>query len=106
MQRAGIAIHHCAQAGTAKSPGRGAGSGEPSYRDGLDYQSAAIMQFNAAATEHALGDQGDAAISALEAAIAMDRDFGFRDDAYAGQYPAALRHWRGEDESDASELPH
>jgi tetratricopeptide (TPR) repeat protein len=69
------------------------------YRDGLDYQSAAIMQFNAAATEHALGDQA-AAISALEAAIAMDRDFGFRDDAEDNI--RLLRHWRGEDESDAA----
>ena len=69
------------------------------YRDGLDYQSAAIMQFNAAATEHALGDQA-AAISALEAAIAMDRDFGFREDAQDNI--RLLQHWRGEDESDAA----
>jgi hypothetical protein len=68
------------------------------YRDGLDYQSAVIMQFNAAATEQALGDQA-AAISALQAAIAMDRDYGFRDDA--ADNIRLLQHWRGEDESDA-----
>ncbi len=68
------------------------------YRDALDYQSAAIMQFNVAATEHDLGDQ-PAAISALQAAIEMDRDFGFRDDAQDNI--RLLQHWRGEDESDA-----
>lgn len=50
------------------------------YRQGMDYQSAAVMQFNVAATEHALGD-GAAAEHELQAAIAMDREFGFRDDA-------------------------
>ena len=50
------------------------------YRDALDYQSAAIMQFNVAAALHDLGDAG-AAIAALETAIAMDREFGYRDDA-------------------------
>ncbi|HEY2104396.1 MAG TPA: hypothetical protein VGH29_01345, partial [Candidatus Binataceae bacterium] len=68
------------------------------YRDALEYQSAAIMQFNAAATEHDLGDV-PAAIHALEAAIAMDRDYGFRGDAEDNI--RLLQHWRGEDESDA-----
>jgi tetratricopeptide (TPR) repeat protein len=67
------------------------------YRDGLDYQSSAIMQFNAAAALHDLGDQ-DGAQKALEAAIAMDRDYGFRDDA--ADNIRLLQHWRGEDESD------
>ena len=56
------------------------------------------MQFNAAATEHDLGDQ-PAAISALQAAIGMDRDYGFRDDAEDNI--RLLQRWRGEDESDA-----
>ena len=68
------------------------------YRDGLDYQSTAIMQFNVAATEYALGDK-DAAVSALQATIDMDRDYGFRDDAEDNI--RLLQHWRGEDESDA-----
>jgi hypothetical protein len=69
------------------------------YRDALDYQSAAIMQFNAAATEHDLGDQ-PAANSALQTAIEMDRDYGFRDDAEDNI--RLLQRWRGEDESDAT----
>jgi tetratricopeptide (TPR) repeat protein len=68
------------------------------YRDALDYQSAAIMQFNTAATEHDLGD-AQGAISALQAAIEMDRDYGFRGDAEDNV--RLLQHWRGEDESDA-----
>ena len=68
------------------------------YRDGLDYQSAAIMQFNIAATLHALGDN-DAAITALQTTIATDREFGFRDDAEDNI--RTLQHWQGGDESDA-----
>ena len=68
------------------------------YRDGLDYQSAAVMQFNIAATLHALGDS-DAAITALQTTIATDREFGFRDDAQDNI--RTLQHWQGDDESDA-----
>ena len=68
------------------------------YRDALDYQSAAIMQFNIAVARHDLGDN-DAAIQALEAAIAMDRDYGFRDDAEDNT--SLLLKWRGQDDSDA-----
>jgi hypothetical protein len=50
------------------------------YREAMDYQSAAVMQFNVAASEQALGDEA-AAVGALKDAIAMDREFGFRDDA-------------------------
>ncbi len=50
------------------------------YRDALDYQSAAIMQFNVAATYQQLQDV-NGALAALEAAIAMDREYGFRKDA-------------------------
>jgi hypothetical protein len=68
------------------------------YRDALNYQSAAIMQFNAAVAQHDLGNS-DAAIAALEAAIAMDREYGFRDDAEDST--RLLLKWRGEDDSDA-----
>ena len=50
------------------------------YRDAFDYQSAAIMQFDIAATYQQLNDADDA-LSALKAAVAMDRDYGFRKDA-------------------------
>ncbi len=50
------------------------------YRDALDYQSAAISQFNAASTHRLLGD-GDLSIASLEIAIDMDREYGFRQDA-------------------------
>jgi tetratricopeptide (TPR) repeat protein len=50
------------------------------YRDALDYQSMAIMQFNVGVTQRMLGDN-DAAVAALESALAMDREYGFRQDA-------------------------
>jgi tetratricopeptide (TPR) repeat protein len=50
------------------------------YRDAFDYQSAAIMQFNIAAAYQQLND-ADNALTALETAVAMDRDYGFRKDA-------------------------
>jgi hypothetical protein len=49
------------------------------YRDALDYQSMAIMQFNVGVTQRMLGDD-DAAFASLEAAVAMDREYGFRED--------------------------
>ena len=67
------------------------------YREALDYQSAAVMQFNVAATLHDLGDAG-AAIAALETAIAMDREFGFRDDA--ADNTSLLLRWQNQDQSD------
>jgi len=67
------------------------------YRDALDYQSAAIMQFNVAATLHELGDN-DAAIAALEATLALDREFGFRDDAEDNS--RLLLGWKKQDDSD------
>jgi hypothetical protein len=69
------------------------------YRDGFDYQSAVVMQFNVAAAEHELGD-GDAGLAALDAAIAMDREYGFRDDAQ-DNYKLWLR-WKKQDDSDAA----
>jgi tetratricopeptide (TPR) repeat protein len=67
------------------------------YRDALDYQSAAIMQFNVAAAYHELGD--DAAVPALESAIAMDREYGFRDDAEDNT--RLLLGWKGGTASDS-----
>jgi hypothetical protein len=97
MPRAPLAMHRGARPSLNKhwTP---RGTPRAFTRDGLDYQSAAIMQFNAAAALHDLGDQ-DGAQKALEAAIAMDRDYDFRDDA--ADNIRLLQHWRGEDESDA-----
>ena len=50
------------------------------YRDALDYWSMAIMQFNVGVTQRMLGDN-DAAVASLESAVAMDREYGFRQDA-------------------------
>jgi hypothetical protein len=50
------------------------------YRDAHDYPSVAAMQFNVSSGEELLGN-GTAALEALEAAIATDRQYGLRDDA-------------------------
>jgi hypothetical protein len=50
------------------------------YRDGLDYPSMAIMQYNVAATRLLLGDT-DAARAALSTAIDMDHEYGLGEDA-------------------------
>jgi hypothetical protein len=50
------------------------------YSDVLDYQSMAVMQFNVAATQRLLGEN-DASVASLESVLAMDREFGFRQDA-------------------------
>ncbi len=50
------------------------------YRNALDYQSMAVLQFDVGVTQRMLGDDA-AAVASLEAAIAMDRDYGFRLDA-------------------------
>lgn len=68
------------------------------YEDGLDYQSAAVMQFNIAVARHDLGDSAGA-IAALQAAIATDREFAFRDDALDNI--RLLQRWQGGDDSDA-----
>ena len=67
------------------------------YRDALDYQSAAVMQFNAAVTLHDMG-QDEPAIAALRSAIAMDREFGFRDDAQDNI--RLLLRWTNQDQGD------
>ena len=63
------------------------------YRDALDYRSMAVMQYNVAVTHQALGDDTDA-LAALQAAIAMDREFGLRADAQDNY--ALLLKWRSE----------
>jgi hypothetical protein len=50
------------------------------YRDMFDYHSMVILQFDASVALHNLGDKA-AAIASLEAALEMDREFGFAEDA-------------------------
>ncbi len=50
------------------------------YRNEFDYRSMAIMQFDASVALHQLGDHA-AALTALEATLDMDREYGFQDDA-------------------------
>jgi hypothetical protein len=50
------------------------------YRDALDYKAMAVMQFNAAAALHELGETAGASAE-LQAAIEFDREFGFEADA-------------------------
>jgi tetratricopeptide (TPR) repeat protein len=68
------------------------------YRDAFDYQSAAIMQFDIAATYQQLND-ADNALAALEAAIAMDRDYGFRQDAE--ENTKLLLQWKNQKADDS-----
>jgi hypothetical protein len=64
------------------------------YRDALDYRSATISQFNAASTHRLLGDD-DLSIAALEIALDMDREYGFRRDAEDNNQ--LLRRWKSGD---------
>jgi tetratricopeptide (TPR) repeat protein len=64
------------------------------YRESLDAVSMATMQFNAAVAYHALGDTA-AAITALQTAIDMDREYGFEDDA-ADNYQMLLQ-WNNQE---------
>ncbi|MFZ0500064.1 MAG: hypothetical protein WAM52_13085 [Steroidobacteraceae bacterium] len=63
------------------------------YRDGFDYRSMVVMQFDVATTRHALRDD-TAALSALKEALRMDREYGFLDDARENY--GLLLTWRGE----------
>ena len=63
------------------------------YRDELDAVSMATMQFNSSLVYRSLGDN-DAAVAALQATLAMDREYGFVDDA-AENYQLLLE-WNGE----------
>lgn len=62
------------------------------YREVLDYPSMTIAQFNVAVTERLLGNDG-ASVAGLEAAIALDEEFGLRQDATDNT--SLLEKWRG-----------
>ncbi|MGH8217334.1 MAG: hypothetical protein ACREUT_02005 [Steroidobacteraceae bacterium] len=66
------------------------------YRDAFDYHSMVIMQFDAGIPLHRLG-QKTAAIAALRAAIAMDREYGFLKDTEENY--GLLLSWEGEPSS-------
>ena len=73
------------------------------YRDALDYQSMAVMQFNVGVTQRLLGNDA-AAVVALRAAIDMDREYGFRDDA-TDNYELLARWTGGTHDLEAPEDP-
>ena len=62
------------------------------YRKAFDYHSRVVMQFNSAIALHRLGDN-TAALAALAAALRMDREYGFKDDARENY--ALLLRWSG-----------
>jgi tetratricopeptide (TPR) repeat protein len=62
------------------------------YRNEFDYHSMVVMQFNAAVALHQIGETA-AAVAALQTALAMDRQYGFRDDAE--QNYGLLLRWSG-----------
>lgn len=64
------------------------------YREASDAVSMATMQFNCAVTSRDLGD-APAAVAALQAAIAMDREYGFADDAEDNY--VQLLQWKNQD---------
>lgn len=64
----------------------------------FDYPTATVMQFNAAVLLQQLGDSA-AAITTLESALAMDKEFGFQDDA-RDNYKLLLM-WQGKSADDA-----
>jgi hypothetical protein len=63
------------------------------YRDEFDAVSMVTMQFNAAVTYHELGED-TTAIAALQTAIMMDREYGFREDANDNY--RMLLQWKGQ----------
>ncbi len=62
------------------------------YREALDYPSMTIAQFNVAVTQRLLGDEGASLVS-LEAAVALDKEFGLHQDAMDNTL--LLGRWRG-----------
>ena len=64
------------------------------YRDAFDAVSMATMQFNCGVAYHDLGDTA-AAVSALQTAIAMDREYGYADDAEDNY--SYLLEWNGQE---------
>jgi hypothetical protein len=63
------------------------------YREVLDYKSMVVAQFNVAVTQRLLGDD-QASLTGLEAAIALDDEFGLREDA--ADNTRLLAKWRGD----------
>ena len=63
------------------------------YGAGYDYSSMAVMQYGVAAGWRLLGDK-DKAVAALEAAIAMDTEFGLSEDAEDNS--KTLQGWKGQ----------
>jgi hypothetical protein len=63
------------------------------YRDEFDAVSMVTMQFNVGVTDHELGED-TAAVAALQTAIKMDREYGFREDAN-DNYQTLLQ-WNGQ----------
>lgn len=70
---------------------------EALYRQSFDYRAAVVMHYNRAVLLHQLGESGD--LQALEETLAMDREFGFADDAREN-YPLLLT-WQGRPADDA-----
>ena len=66
------------------------------FRGAFDAVSMVTMQFNSSVAYHDLGDSA-AAVSALQEAIAMDREYGYAEDAEANY--ALLLQWKNEDAS-------
>jgi tetratricopeptide (TPR) repeat protein len=66
------------------------------YRDAFDAVSMVTMQFNSSVAYHDLGDSA-AAVSALQEAIAMDREYGYAEDAEDNY--ALLLQWKNEEAS-------
>jgi hypothetical protein len=73
------------------------------YRDGFDYQSMAVMQFDAAVADRQLGDRAGAA-AMLRSAIDMDEEYGLQKDAQDNE--ALLLQWMddGSSRSHVAEL--
>lgn len=63
------------------------------YRDRYDYQAMVVMQYNVAVIQHRLGDDRQA-VTALDIAVGMDRDYGFLSDAQ--ENAALLLRWKGQ----------
>ena len=66
------------------------------YRDAFDPVSMVTMRFNSSVAYHDLGDSA-AAVSALQEAIAMDREYGYAEDAEDNY--ALLLQWQNEESS-------
>jgi len=73
------------------------------YRGLHDYQSMAVMQYDVAAVHRLMGDAKEA-VAALEAALAMDRDYGFGPDAEDNA--KILARWTEQPPPTDAGLPH